>query len=263
MRFPFIKATATGNDFLIADLLSSDNRKLWDANFKGAPRATLAKILCDRHESLGADGLLWLEAESGVTARWDFYNSDGSQAEMCGNAARAVALYLQQKTGEQNLKIKTGAGLVEAQVTLPDDIAVTMTALADERETADYFFVRSGVPHAVITAEDFKNPRDLEAKALSVKSRPEFQKEGVNVTFIRKVGDFHIQSQTHERGVEGFTKSCGTGAVAAAWAFARGRDVIVDVPGGRLRVVFKNGRPVLSGPARIVATMFLNEERVT
>jgi len=87
---------------------------------------------------------------------------------------------------------------------------------------------------------------------------PRFKRDGTNVTFVRKIGDSHIEAKTFERGVEGFTKSCGTGAIAAAYSILRGeegRALQVDVPGGRLYVIWKQGKPVLTGPARIVGEM--------
>src|SRR5580704_13017846 len=91
--FVFIKLCATGNDFILADLLTAPQRELWPARFS---RPEEIKRLCDRHWGLGADGLILLKPETGVDFRWEYFNSDGGRAELCGNAARAVTLYMHQ-----------------------------------------------------------------------------------------------------------------------------------------------------------------------
>lgn len=255
LQFPLIKASATANDFLLADTLNSTSLKQWEKDFGSWKRSDLAKKLCDRHHGLGADGFIVLEPAGEKQVRWDFYNSDGSSAEMCGNAARAVALYVWQTQGLSQMTLLTGAGAVEAVVHSPDKIAVTMPAISEDREEKDYHFVRSGVPHAVLAVKDWADGTTLDQMARKIKARPEFKKDGTNVTFYKSLADDKIESRTHERGVEGFTMSCGTGAVAAAWVAGRGRGVEVRVPGGVLNVVWKNNRPHLTGPAEITGVM--------
>src|SRR4051812_43611764 len=98
-RFPIYKVSATGNDFLLIDLLDQDMQKRWQSEFAHKPRPVLVRAWCDRHEGLGADGLVVLEPDSAFDFAWDFYNNDGGSAEMCGNAARAVSLYFYGKSG--------------------------------------------------------------------------------------------------------------------------------------------------------------------
>lgn len=257
-EFPLIKAEATGNDFLLVDLLESGHASLWQKEFGSAKRADLARTWCDRFTGLGADGVVFLEPQNGVDFKWDFFNSDGSAAEMCGNAARAVSLYVSAVTGKKDLNFDTRVGVIRARVNSAADIEVELPAIA-EQEWGDAFdFVRPGVPHVVIKAKNLDDIPALTEQALSIKSLPRFKRDGTNVTFVRAISDQHIQAKTHERGVEGFTKSCGTGAIAAAHSVlkgAEGRTMQVDVPGGRLSVVWKQGKPLLRGPARVTGEM--------
>ena len=238
------KAVATGNDFVLIDLMDGENR--------GVDRAAWTRRLCDRFEGVGADGAVFLEPADGLDFRWDFYNSDGGSAEMCGNAARAVGLYVGQKTGRTRLRFGTRAGEVTVEVTSPDRIEVTLSPIPAVQPEADYTFVRAGVPHAVIEVPDARDWPSLESLARKIKARPEFTAAGVNVTFFTPRGPGRIDAVTFERGVEGFTRSCGTGAVAAAFASRAGDTVQVRVPGGDLSVVCNLNEPQLIGPARLV-----------
>lgn len=277
LKTPLIKLTATGNDFILVDLLDKASVETWKAESQNQTRAQWAKRWCDRHNGLGADGVAFIESSPQSNSQsnsqsplqsdftWDFYNSDGSLAEMCGNAARAVSLYVAQKLKRANLEFITQSGNVSAHVHSKDDIDVTMAPIAEEawnqwsdnpNDQLNFDFVRSGVPHAVLRVPDIQDRERLKALALEIKREPRFQAHGTNVTFVRPVSDHKIESVTFERGVEDFTLACGTGAVAAAHALLRGeenRTLEVQVPGGQLFVVWKKGRPHLRGPARIVA----------
>ncbi len=257
-QFPFIKAEATGNDFLIADLLTADSRNLWAREFGTLARAELVKQISDRHFGLGADGVVFLEPADGFDFAWDFYNNDGGSAEMCGNAARAVSLYFQKTHGRSELRFQTRVGAVQARVRSAREIEVELPAIRAERWGETFDFVNSGVPHVLLKRNDLLDRARMREDALEIKRRPEFLKDGTNVTFVKVAGPGQIESVTFERGVEDFTLACGTGAIAAAHSVLRGREeqtLEVRVPGGTLHVVFKGGRPRLSGPARIVGRM--------
>jgi diaminopimelate epimerase len=256
---PLFKVSATGNDFILADLVHMS----WNLQ---APRAEQVRKWCDRHEGIGADGAVFLEKSTKADFAWDFYNSDGSPAEMCGNAARAVSLYMHTRTGKKQLSFETRTGIVNAQVHSSDEVEVELAPIAEADwnqwssgnsiDQLSFDFVRAGVPHAVLRVPDIQDRERLQALALEIKRESRFQGAGTNVTFVRQLGGSAIESVTFERGVEGFTLACGTGAVAAAHSVLRGEEgktVEVRVPGGRLFVVWKNGRPVLKGPAKVIA----------
>lgn len=257
-EFPLIKAEATGNDFLLVDLCDANKAAIWEREFGGRKRSELAQTWCDRYHGLGADGLVILENRPGADFKWDFYNSDGSAAAMCGNAARAVSFYVSLTTGKKDLNFDTQVGIIRSKIHSADDIEVELPPITEQEWGEAFDFVKPGVPHVIIRAKNLDDIAGLTEQALSIKALPRFKQDGTNVTFLRVVSDGHIQAKTHERGVEGFTKSCGTGAVAAAFSVLKGaadRVMQVDVPGGRLSVVFKQGKPVLRGPARIVGEM--------
>lgn len=265
-EFPLIKVSATGNDFLLADLLSDERRQQWTRDWQKTPRAELTRRWCDRHESLGADGVVILEADPSADFKWDFYNSDGGSAEMCGNAARAVGLYVQQTTGKSELRFLTKAGVVNARVFSAEKIEVELPAVAESQWAQStqfklaFDFVRAGVPHAVVRVADISEREALRKIAAGVKNEYRFRDKGVNVTFVLAEASEarRVDSVTFERGVEDFTLACGTGAIAAAYTVLRGeenKEIEVQVPGGLLSVIWKNGRPRLTGPAKIAGAI--------
>lgn len=268
-RFPVFKLTATGNDFLLIDLLKPTLRAAWKKEWGSKPRADRVRQWCHRQEGLGADGMVFLEPDKSFDFAWDFYNSDGSSAEMCGNAARAVSLYASQVLKKKKLSFRSAVGPVEAKVHSQKKIEVRLSAIAENHwnqlidwkgSQLNYDFVRAGVPHAVVRVPNLDDRSSLHQFALQIKNQPQFIKDGTNVTFVRLLNQNKIASITFERGVEDFTLSCGTGAISSAHSVLRGeenRPIEVQVPGGTLFVVWKNGCPILSGPARIVAEMHL------
>lgn len=274
----FTKGHGTENDFvLVPDL-------------EGTLELTPAQVqrIADRHAGLGADGVIRvvraaLSTDEAVRAQsreaeWfmDYRNADGSLAEMCGNGTRVFADYLRREGlafGRQ-LTIATRAGTKTVRV-VEEGYAVDLGPwrLGDEeaarRDGFDVMVrprhgkpvpalsVDMGNPHAVVML-----PEGIELEHLDLTAAPEVQPEqpeGVNVEFVRAVGPGHIAMRVHERGV-GETRSCGTGAAAAALAtrFWSGiedlRPWTVDVPGGRLTVTPLPGQRVeLAGPAALVA----------
>jgi len=268
-RLPIIKISATGNDFLIIDLLKAPHRALWKKEWSKKPRANWAREWCHRQEGLGADGMVFLEKDKDLDFAWDFFNSDGSHAEMCGNAARAVSLYASQALKKSKLKFRSVIGEVNAVVKNEKNIEVRLPRIAENQwnqliewkgSKLNYDFVRAGVPHAVVRVPNLDERAQLREFALEIKRQPSFIKEGTNVTFVRLLANHKVGSLTFERGVEDFTLSCGTGAVASAHSVLRGEEdqpVEVQVPGGTLSVVWKDGYPYLKGPARIIAEMHL------
>jgi diaminopimelate epimerase len=262
--FSIFKLSATGNDFLLIDLLDDSRRRQWQSECPGS-RAEQVVKLCDRHHALGADGMVYLEPSSRADFRWDFYNSDGGSAEMCGNAARAVSLYIHTQTHKSELKFESQVGVVEAHIHGPQDVEVGLPAFNESEKNLDceghpFTLVNAGVPHAVVPRADLSQPEELRAVAYKIKRLPRFAARGVNVTFLRQIHSQQLESLTFERGVEDFTLSCGTGALAAAYSVWDGHSeqaVQVQVPGGQLSVVWRSGKPWLRGPAQVVATMHL------
>jgi diaminopimelate epimerase len=264
MVLEFTKMNGAGNDFVLVD------------NREGKVTLTTEQVvrLCDRHRGVGADGVMLLvPARSGKADwAWDFYNSDGSVAEMCGNGARCFARYVQQTVGvNRDFTFETAAGIIAASfqgvlvtvnLTKPKDLQLNQTVpLATGNATIHSF--NTGVPHAVQYVPDADKAMVLQLGA-EIRRHAHFGPRGTNVNFVQVLGPNHIRVRTFERGVEGETLACGTGVSAAAMISARvhgfNSPVKVQVQGGdQLEVGFKETAGEfddvrLTGPADFVFT---------
>jgi len=208
-RINFTKMVASGNDFVVLGF--SGSRVL------GLKR--LAQRLCDRKYGVGADGLLILEKSKIADIKMRIFNADGSEAEMCGNGARCVSLWLKSKF----IKIETRAGIIEARVsgdnakiklTDPKDIKLNLPIKVNNR-TVRVNFINTGVPHAVIFVEGL-DKIDVANLGNQIRYHKRFAPCGTNVDFVEVLNNNAIKVRTYERGVEDETLACGTGAVASA-----------------------------------------------
>ncbi len=257
------KFVATGNDFLFLD--ARQERSLGKMD-----RAKLAKILCDRHFGAGADGLVFVETGARVALKWDFYNSDGSSAEMCGNASRCMGRWAQKNLAVDAIEFETAAGVVRAEVKnshivshleyLQISFAVISFEAGGRRLQAS--LVNTGVPHAVFEVARIDEVRQARPIVEALRFHPKTGPHGTNVTFLQKQTSQEFATVTFERGVEDFTLSCGTGVLAAAAVGlhdSRGTKAELTTPGGELKVIFgPDWRGAsLEGPAQFIyeATM--------
>ena len=216
---PFYKMTGSGNDFVVFD---STNRA-------AAHLENLESIrsLAARGTGVGADGVVFLEAVEGGDVRMRYYNSDGSEAALCGNASLcstrlAVELGLAQAGG---FTLHTAAGALKARIrdNLPEvDLEPVTEVRPDagdlgvkpgERRLA---YARVGVPHVVVDVPDLESA-DVTGRGPELRRHPKL-KDGANVNFVARRGDGSFGYRTFERGVEAETLACGTGAVATAIA---------------------------------------------
>ena len=196
----YTKYSASGNDFIIShSFLEKDFSKD-------------AIKLCNRTEGIGADGFVVLVPNSDANFKWLFYNSDGSDAAMCGNASRACAHYAYNNNlAESKMQFLTGAGIIESIVEkdIVETQLTTPKVLKDafEEDGFTWWIVDTGVPHLVTIVDDLeKYNHDLCAKMR--------YKYNANVNFAR-IDDGKIFIRTYERGVEGETLACGTGMAAS------------------------------------------------
>jgi diaminopimelate epimerase len=263
------KYVATGNDFVF---IREQAAVLAEAKFK-ISRAELAKRLCDRHFGVGADGLVIVRGAEGAESdhqqrqwSWDFYNSDGSTAEMCGNASRCMARWLLNNYGLQNGRFLAAPGPVayvnepERVVVRLDYIDTTMRAVAviAAGRKCSAQLLNTGVPHAVLIVDSLE-PYSAHAAIVQVlRHLPEAGANGANVTLLEPpIAGETWKTVTFERGVEGFTLSCGTGVLAAAavgLSLTGGTEAWLRTPGGELSVEFSSaGRGArLMGEAHLV-----------
>jgi len=222
MLLDFVKMNGAGNDFVLFDNRSRSTELTTEQIVK----------LCDRHRGVGADGVIGLiPCESGKADwAWQFWNSDGSVAEMCGNGARCFARYIQRMTGNPTAtSFETVAGVISAEFR-GDLVSVNLTSPKDERlhikvplQSAGETMIHSintGVPHAVIYLPDADKAM-LSTMGPEVRRHAEFGPRGTNVNFVQVLGSNSIRVRTFERGVEGETLACGTGVTASALISAR------------------------------------------
>lgn len=268
----FAKLVGAGNDFLFIDARSG--------GYPLERRAQLVRRLCDRHYGVGADGAAFVEGELGADLRWDFYNDDGSSAEMCGNAARCMVRWAQRALGADHVSFRAAAGRVSGWAAGNDVEAdlpfVSRQARALEADLGGtlgrtrFWALNTGVPHAVVEVEDLESARRETDAIRKLRWAAEFGERGANVTFFAREAEAgRIASATFERGVEGFTLACGTGVIAAALASVDGVsparaafEMTVAAPGGALRVSVDESRPGvrLKGPADFVCEGVFAEE---
>lgn len=260
MTLRFVKMHGAANDFVMLDhrepFLPAD------------PRALFAR-LCDRRRGIGADGVLLLERDAEHDFAMRYHNADGGEAEFCGNGARCIARFaLELGLGRQGVvSFRTAAGVKRARA-LPDGrIALEFGAVADGEHVrlesagrpVDGRSVVTGVPHFVVPVADVLDV-PLSAAAPPLRHHERFGPAGANVDFVAPRPDGRFAMRTFERGVEGETLACGSGAIASAlWAVleagaaspvtirtAGGDDLVVDfAPGATGRIA------TLTGPAEV------------
>ncbi|MGA8164149.1 MAG: diaminopimelate epimerase [Waddliaceae bacterium] len=218
---PFAKYSGCGNDFILID-----NRQ---QTFSPADRP-LIKKLCQRRLGIGADGMIFLEnGTRGGDFRMRIINADGSEAEMCGNGIRCLGKFIRQLGVPQNAfsvevpgrlcHVQLENGDVSVSLGPPTQVQWSLQLPLQHRcFTVDY--LNTGVPHAVIFTADV-NTVDLAAIGPAIRYHPKLAPAGTNVTIASLSRQREIHLRTYERGVEGETLACGTGAAAAAIAAAR------------------------------------------
>lgn len=265
MNDRFTRASGAGNTFFIANVFD----KNWSENFSklsDQDKANFARQVCEGDSKLKTDGLLFVRPEPGFDFAWDFYNSDGSRAEMCGNAARCATLFFYDRVKKKSpLRFKTIAGEIVGEVLSSGLIRVQMTKVHDIKKMTVLgkpgFFVNSGVPHFVI---EEKPDADLARRLRKVN---DFGPPGANITFVTKKSSTAVDAVTFERGVEDFTQACGTGAVAATMWLQDSEGEMstakVRMPGGELTVenAKAGSRPLLSGPTQLEFELNLAERK--
>lgn len=252
----FYKMQATGNDFVF--IVSPDK------NLRLAGEDV--RHWCDRQRGIGADGVVVLQPDHDDHFEWVFYNSDGGEVEMCGNAARCATRLASELFSKSKITVQTRAGIFQGDAT-NDVVTVSLAApQTDLREISlpcgglfpRGYLTNTGVPHCVIPVSDPHGMKSRTAELAPFIFAKEFQPAGANLTFVNTEGEGPWQAVTLERGVNDFTLSCGTGVIAAAQAVAhlhRKEGWLEFItPGGSLAVYWKpsTGRVQLRGPAEIV-----------
>ncbi len=253
----FCKYHGAGNDFIMID-----NR---DNGF-GLKNIEKIKIFCDRHFGIGGDGLILLESSNKADCFMNYYNSDGTMAEMCGNGVRCTAKFFleQTKSNAKELSIDTRAGIKKVVVNKDGTFSVNMgipvfshadfptSSLALENIPFD--FVSMGNPHAVGFVKDLSSI-DISQVGPKIENDPHFPNK-TNVELVEKMSSNYFKVKVWERG-SGATLACGTGACAvyaiAAINNKNAEEITLEFPGGSLYLSEnKEGEIILRGPAVFV-----------
>jgi len=271
----FYKMSGSGNDFILVD-----NR----ANLiEAAVAPELARNLCRRKVSVGADGLILIENDDEVDFSWNFFNADGSKAEMCGNGGRCVAR-LANILGicDLSLSFRTLAGIIRAEVsgrrvklqmTEPRDLRLDLELEVNGQRFHTHF-VNTGVPHTVFILDgpEILAQQEVVGQGRKVRYHSQFAPAGTNVNFVAVLGEQELAIRTYERGVEDETLACGTGATAVALVGAA-KGIVrppVDVQtksGETLTIYFDNKKGLpqevyMEGETRVIYQGRLSEEAV-
>ena len=266
MEYPLAKMSASGNKFLVAgfpDSLSFEKNPNWIVKTErqyGEFLSLSELSLKSRKEFLKnlkdkeMEGLAVLKSSSPHVFECDFYNRDGSQAEMCGNLSCCLILYATETgltknetfdftVGKEKVKAFKHSGKYWAGVTNPAPVKSGFS-IEFQGTKIPYSFISPGVPHGVLEWKKQLNPSLLRPLALKLRhNNPINKKAGMNVTFFSAQKNHPLKALTFERGVENWTRACGTGALAAALAFSHkyssktGNVISVEMPGGLLEVL--------------------------
>jgi len=269
-KINFYKMSGSGNDFIIIDnrdrIIDQKNLKNFVAN------------VCRRKISVGADGLILVEQSNSVDFKWQFFNSDGSLPEMCGNGARCAARFaLLNNIAGKKMVFETMAGRVTAivnqdnvKIGMPDPFDVRIEyPLALSDGSLMLSSINTGVPHVVIIKENIDDI-DVIKTGKEIRFHKEYAPAGTNVNFAVRLDMDLIGIRTYERGVEDETLACGTGSIAAALVMAgiKGMESPVRVKtksGGILVIHFKKTANkftgiFMEGDARVIYQGILMED---
>lgn len=254
---PFVKASACGNDFLIIEVSAIRGGNVL------ADLPTLTRRICDRHQGVGADGVefLFRAPDADVEAR--LLNADGSEAEISGNGTRCVAAYICSERNQEQIVIRTGAGLKTCTLTSRHETTYEFETAMGKPEIDEEFGVKlfhgdvrgipvsMGNPHYVVFVDEF--PSDWQSQAAGIQNSGHF-KHGINVEMVVIKDKHNLEVRLFERGV-GETRSSGTGscasAVAAVVTNRSQSPVQVHAPGG-VQTVRWQAEVFLRGPAQLV-----------
>ncbi len=255
-NFSFSKFEGAGNDFILID----DRTPLFPID-----NSSLIQKLCHRRFGIGADGVILLQMSAIADFCMRIFNSDGSEAEGCGNGTRCLVRFLEELGfPRKTYRIAVGPKILTADFQ-GDNIRVEMGSVSECKthsiEGREIHFVDSGVPHAVWFVPDVEQIPLLEIGP-TLRRHPLFGPRGVNVNIASLEKEGSVRVRTFERGVEAETLACGTGATAVATIVAKlygwESPVRICYAGGDLEIHFDRKRIWMAGPAKKIFSGFLS-----
>ena len=257
----------TGNDFIVID--NRDNLITVDQVIELAPK------MCNRRFGIGADGIILLDnpSDPALDYTMTYRNADGSNAGMCGNGARCLALFANNLGLGSGFSFNVHNNIYEAEILDEDHVQIsfpmeTKIKKLIIKDQPTMYQSHPGTEHIalMVDEDDLKNEDHLKILGKKLRHANEFQPVGTNVNFICGQSTESLELQTYERGVEDLTPACGTGAIAAAltWHHIQEETVVknnfnIHVKGGTLVVKFTYDKHdtsykdiQLTGPAKQV-----------
>lgn len=263
MKITFTKMHGAGNDFIMID----DRQGLvpWQDHF-------LMAALAARRFGVGCEGIILIQASDKADFRMRFLNPDGTEVDMCGNGSRCAAAFAHAiGAAGRTTTMETMCGLMDAElgdrgvkVWMPEPTRKTYGLVVNacgRAFTGD--FMNTGVPHFVVAVDDLPSA-DVIGWGRTLRQHPAFNPEGTNVSFVAYRAPDRLTMRTYERGVEGESGACGTGAVACAVAAVERLGFTLPIcartPTGYELIIGGDWRDqkctglTLTGPTRIVYT---------
>lgn len=267
----FSKMHGLGNDFIVVEEKNLVNEDIY----------SLAKKVCNRNFSVGADGLLVVYPSSIADIKMEIINSDGSYAGMCGNGIRCFAKYVYEMgiVKKEVISIETGAGILVAHLKVEREIVTGIKIdmgkfsynkedipFISEEDSKEYKIdvngkqysattMLLGVPHTVIYVDEI-NVDEIIQNGPIIEKLDIFEKN-TNVNFVKYVDRDNIEVRTWERGA-GITFACGTGTCASVVSgITRGinnNKVIAKLYSGNMIIEYINGNVFMEGPAEFICT---------
>ena len=271
----FVKMHGLGNDFVFIE----------DKTGQDKDYTVLARAMCNRHTGIGADGLIVIVDSRVADVRMRIINSDGSEAEMCGNGIRCFAKYVYDSgiIEKKQFTVETPAGIMEPEITVGADnkaelITINMGRpsfnrseipmegtdgrvlnedLGVDGENWKITSLLMGVPHTVTYVDDVDSG-DIEKIGPLFEKHEAFPKH-TNINFAQQMDDRTVKVRTWERGA-GATLACGTGSCSVAVASflngRTGREVDIQLPLGTLHIEYReeDGNVYMTGPAAVSFT---------
>jgi len=240
MKIQFYKYQGTGNDFVMID-----NRDRCIDNYD----SEFISNLCDRKYGIGSDGLILIEDNNDLDFTMKYFNSDGSELGMCGNGARCVTQFAKKLGIINNSAIfQASDGAHHAEIINNNYVRVKMNDIDMSNydlidKNFDNIYLQNGSPHLIINSNDI-DKIDVFNEGRKIRYGDKYKDEGVNINFVDFTSNSSLcKVRTYERGVEGETLSCGTGAVAVAVVLNYSKitnkeEIIISMKGGNLKVSF-------------------------
>lgn len=270
----FVKMEGLGNDYVYVDCTKFDDKRVEEIS-------KMAKKISDRHFGIGSDGLILICKSDIADFRMRMFNSDGSEAEMCGNGIRCVAKFVYDNglTNKEQINIETLAGIKKIDLTVEDGKVALATVnmgrpileaekipvISDENpvknlklkaEDREFIFtcVSMGNPHAVTVIDDVDS-FEIEKYGPLLEVNEKFPKKA-NIEFIQIIDKTHIKMRVWERGA-GETLACGTGACAVCVSailndlVEKNEEINIELLGGTLKIRWDD-YVYMTGPAKTV-----------